>query len=268
MSYAGGGIAWRLPLAFQILFAIAVVIIVFGVPESPRWLCRHGRQDEARKALACVYGVPEDDPFVQSEMQAIFSALEIEDREEKSQSPLSIFQKDEVRTRRRIFLAWLAQFMNQVGGINLVVYYSPVVLVTNVGMQPKTAQIIGGCINMMFMFGSLLPTFMLDRMGRRATMMWGSTGLGISMMLISALLSQGDPTTTIGKNYSSAAVAFFFTYMLIFGATVNCVPWVYVPEILPLKARTRGTAIGISSNWLWNFVIVSQVISFALFTEH
>lgn len=44
--------------------------------------------------------------------------------------------------------------------------------------------------------------------------------------------------------------------MLFFGATVNCVPWVYVPEILPLETRAKGTAIGISSNWLWNFVIV------------
>lgn len=38
--------------------------------------------------------------------------------------------------------------------------------------------------------------------------------------------------------------------------SVNCVPWVYVPEILPLDARTRGTAIGVSSNWLWNFTVV------------
>ncbi|KAH0408089.1 putative MFS sugar transporter, partial [Aureobasidium melanogenum] len=55
---------------------------------------------------------------------------------------------------------------------------------------------------------------------------------------------------------SSASVAFFFTYMLIFGASANCIPWVYVPEILPLHARAKGTAIGISSNWLWNFVVV------------
>ena len=45
--------------------------------------------------------------------------------------------------------------------------------------------------------------------------------------------------------------------MLCFGASVNCIPWVYVPEILPLHARSRGTAFGISSNWLWNFVVVT-----------
>lgn len=44
--------------------------------------------------------------------------------------------------------------------------------------------------------------------------------------------------------------------MLIFGATANCIPWVYVPEILPLHVRAKGTAVGISSNWIWNFVVV------------
>ena len=45
-------------------------------------------------------------------------------------------------------------------------------------------------------------------------------------------------------------------YMLFFGMTANCIPWVYVPEIVPLHARSKGTAIGISSNWLWNFFVV------------
>jgi hypothetical protein len=45
-------------------------------------------------------------------------------------------------------------------------------------------------------------------------------------------------------------------YMLSFGATMNCIPWVYVPEILPLRVRAKGTAVGISANWLWNFFVV------------
>jgi MFS family permease len=107
---------------------------------------------------------------------------------------------------------------------------------------------------MMFMFGSIIPSFYLDRMGRRKTMMAGCAGLSLCMLMISALLSRGDMPN--GHTYSSGAVAFFFLYMLIFGMSVNCVPWVYVPEILPLDARTRGTAVGISSNWLWNFTVV------------
>jgi MFS family permease len=78
-------------------------------------------------------------------------------------------------------------------------------------------------------------------MGRRLTMMWGTAGLAICIMMIS-ILSFGD------KNTSSAAIAFFFIYLLIFGGTINVVPWVYGPEILPLEARARGTTISISAH--------------------
>ena len=74
----------------------------------------------------------------------------------------------------------------------------------------------------MFIVGSLGPALALDRMGRKKTMLYGCIGLGICMMMASILLSFGK------KNTSSAAVAFFFIYMIIFGGSINCVPWVYV----------------------------------------
>lgn len=132
--------------------------------------------------------------------------------------------------------------------------YITAVLRNNVGMSAQLSQILGGCIQIMFMLGSLLPAFMLDRMGRRKTMMIGSFGLGVCMLMVAALLSQVNEPN--GKAYASASVTFFFLYMLIHGMSINSVPWVYVPEILPLEARTKGTAIGVSSNWLWNFTVV------------
>lgn len=257
MSYVGGPIAWRLPIAFQIVFALGVIVLVFALPESPRWLFNHGDEKEAMTVLCAVYDKEPTDPYIIQERTSILRALELERSAEQKASVWSMFKKDDVRTRYRVLLAWGMQFMNQVGGINLVVYYIPSVLVQNVGMEAQLAQILGGCINLMFVIGSLLPTFALDRMGRRKTMMWGSFGLGVSMLMISALLSQaGDGTTAREQAFGSASVAFFFVYMLVFGGSVNCVPWVYVSEILPLKARTRGAAIGVSSNWLWNFTIV------------
>jgi len=71
----------------------------------------------------------------------------------------------------------------------------------------------------MFPIGNLLPALALDRIGRRWTMIWGCAGLSICMMFLAALLSTGE------KAPASAAVAFFFLYMLIFGGTINVVPW-------------------------------------------
>ncbi|KAM0326523.1 hypothetical protein ACHAQA_006392 [Verticillium albo-atrum] len=256
MGFVGGAIAWRLPIALQAIFAVGVVILVFALPESPRWLFNHGREAEAIQVLCDVYDKEPTDEFIVAERNAILRAIELES---SSQSNKYLFRKDNVRTRYRVFLAWLIQFMNQVSGINMVVYYIPSVLEQNVGMSVRMSQIIGGCIQMMFMFGSILPSLALDRMGRRKTMMWGCGGLGLSMLCISALLSQAGTTgekSERERTFASASVAFFFIYQLIFGMSVNCVPWVYVPELLPLEARTKGSAIGISSNWLWNFTVV------------
>jgi hypothetical protein len=217
MSFVGGSIAWRLPVAMQALFAIGVIALVFALPESPRWLYNHGREHEAIQVLCDVYDKQPEDEVIAAEAAAIRHAVATESEMDKSF--WAAFRNDEMKTGYRVFLAWLAQFMNQMCGINLVVYYIPTVLRTNVGMERGLSQILGGCIQMMFMFGSLLPTFALDSMGRRKTLGWGCAGLGFSMLMVAALLSQADGgETTRGTNFASASVAFFFLYMLIFGA--------------------------------------------------
>ncbi|KAH0382679.1 putative MFS sugar transporter, partial [Aureobasidium melanogenum] len=274
IAYAGGPIAWRLPIACQIIFAFVrlhnsmlaasadrkqvVIFMVFGVPESPRYLYKEGRNEEALQVLCDVYDGAPDDPKIAREQKDILDALALE-RLHGEYKWSQIFKRDDVQTGRRVLLAYGMQFMNQIGGINLVVYYVPTALQTNVHLSHNLSLLIGGFVQCCFFIGSLVPTFFLDRMGRRRPMMWGSFGLAISMMLIAVLLS-----FTTARGYSeqleyatsSASVTFFFTYMLFFGASANCIPWVYVPEILPLHARAKGTAIGISSNWLWNFVVV------------
>ncbi|KAL2852721.1 hypothetical protein BJX68DRAFT_254490 [Aspergillus pseudodeflectus] len=248
MSFAPGSIAWRLPIAFQVLFIIVVTILVVGLPESPRWLCRKGRNGEAVQVLCDFYDRPSNDPKVVNDAEGIFRALELENlRGEYKWSQL--FKKDEIQTGRRVLLAYGLQFINQMGGVNIIV----VILEVNVGLDPKTSLLLGGVIQVMFVIGSFYPTFYSDRLGRKKPMMWGSFGLFICMMMISILLSFKG--THQEKTAGCASVAFFFLFMLIFGASTNCVPWVYGPELLPMHVRTKGNAIGISANWLWNFFV-------------
>ncbi|THC91260.1 hypothetical protein EYZ11_009279 [Aspergillus tanneri] len=272
MSFVGGQIAWRLPIACQMIFAFVVIVLVFGLPESPRYCYKEGRNDQALQILSDVYGRPKDDPKILAEQAEILEALAVETKHGEYKWRYSavlvlrcylllvadrirnILKRDEVSTGHRVLLAYGMQFMNQVGGINLIVYFIPTVLSNNVGLSKNLSLIIGGCVQIMFVVGSLFPTFFVDRVGRRTPMIWGSFGLGICMMMVAILLSFKG--TDKEHATASASIAFFFIYMLIFGASVNCIPWCYVPEILPLHARAKGTAVGISSNWIWNFFVV------------
>ncbi|CBF83380.1 hypothetical protein AN3115.2 [Aspergillus nidulans FGSC A4] len=225
MSFAPGSVAWRLPIAAQLVFIIIVAILVAG---------------------------PENDPKVVDDAEGIFRATELDSlRGEYKWS--QVLKKDEIQTGRRVLLAYGLQFINQMGGVNIIVSYVTTVLQYNVGLDPKTSLLLGGVIQVMFVIGSFYPTFYSDRLGRKKPMMWGSFGLFICMMMISILLSfKGTPQE---KPAGAASVAFFFLFMLIYGASTNCVPWVYGPELLPMHVRTKGNAIGISANWLWNFFV-------------
>jgi MFS family permease len=113
-----GPASWRAPIAIQLIFAIAVVFIVWGLPESPRWLAKRGRMDEALEVICAINDLPADDPYVVSEMESIRQVLALE-KHEGAQSWTSVFKKDVLQTRKRVGLAWFGLFMNQLSGINL-----------------------------------------------------------------------------------------------------------------------------------------------------
>jgi len=112
LSFVGGPIAWRLPIACQTLFALSVAVLVFGLPETPRYLVAKGRPDEAVAVMAKVWNVPETDADVINEKDEIVRAIILEEADPFRWA--TIFKKDQMQTGWRIFLACLVLFMNQV----------------------------------------------------------------------------------------------------------------------------------------------------------
>ncbi|KAL5333791.1 MFS sugar transporter [Aspergillus crustosus] len=252
LSFIGGPLSWRLPIAGQIVPALAISMIVFGVPESPRWLVKRGRVDEATKVLSYAFDLPEDDSYVVTERDAMVQAVALE--EEKPFRWTQALKPDALKTGHRLGLACLVLFMNQWAGINIIVFYAPTILEQNVGLEHTIALAVAGCVQFAFVIGSLVPALGLDKFGRRKPMMFGSLGMAISMMMVAILLSFKG-TDKEGPT-SKAAIAFLITFMIFFGTSLNAIPWCYSAEILPLHVRAEGTALAVMNNWIWVFTIV------------
>lgn len=124
LSFVRGPVSWRLPIAVQMHFALVVVFLIAVLPESPRWLYAKGREGEAIEVLCAVCDKESADEVVVTEGNAICIAIEMEAHYER-RSFINLFKRDTLQTGRRVILAWVIQFMNQAGGINLIVYYAP-----------------------------------------------------------------------------------------------------------------------------------------------
>ena len=116
-SFVDSQAAFRAPIGIQLVFAVIVVFIVFGLPESPRWLAKRGREKEAEDVLCNVFDLEPSDPYIQGEMEAIRAAIAVE-KSSGASGIGSLFKADILQTRRRVILAWFGLFMNQWSGVS------------------------------------------------------------------------------------------------------------------------------------------------------
>lgn len=138
MSHTTGSVAWRFPLAFSCFFAVAVVCSLPFWPESPRWLVKEGRIEDAREVLAALDDVSLDDPGVARDIKEIQESLEIMGKGKFR----DIFRNGPGRFANRAFIAAAAQCFQQMCGINALAFYQTTIFETYLGLAPNTARIL------------------------------------------------------------------------------------------------------------------------------
>jgi hypothetical protein len=204
-----GSKAWRIPVAMQAIFIIPIIVLVFIIPESPRWLASHGRAEESLAVLGRLQGKPITHQDVLLQHQEIQDAV-AQEVAIGSGKWSDLLKGDKIKSRRRVLIACSIQFFQQAGGINAIIFYAGnfFALVSDKG------SLLAGGLFTWFFIASFIPWFLIDSAGRRKLLLVCISGMAIAFAVESALVWK--TSTTGNKAAGGAAIAVLFVYMGLF----------------------------------------------------
>ncbi|KAF2654680.1 hypothetical protein K491DRAFT_461987 [Lophiostoma macrostomum CBS 122681] len=251
-SYVGDvNAAWRVPIAFQIVFAVIAFIVLQFLPESPRWLILTGRENEALQVLSAINDEDIDGPEIRDEFLQIKDAILVMSQGSTS----SLRSNTEKRNMHRAALAYFVQVFQQMSGINLALQYLSIMFFTQFGYSDWLARLLGACCSTEYFLASFITVVGIDRFwGRRSLMMFGAAGMSGCMVLLAVLLYLWQVHGISAGRI--AGTVFLFGFCTFFAIGWQGMAWLYQVEIVPLRIRGPANALSTSGNWLFNFVVV------------
>jgi len=158
----------------------------------------------------------------------------------------------------RTMIGICLQFFQQLTGINAIFYYSSTVFVL-IGADPMVGTAITGAVNVASTF---IAVATMDRVGRRALLLYGAAGMAIRLALVGILVLTQDPSTN--SSAGNAIIAFICLFIVNFAYSWGPIAWIIPAEIFPINVRAKGIALSTMSNWLANFAIAKSVPNLVL----
>lgn len=235
---------WRWMFGSEAIPATMLFLLMFAVPESPRWLVKRGLEDNARNIMSRVDGQEHAD----AEMPLIKeSLLQKQESIRELLSPVML---------PLLLIGIILAILQQITGINVVLYYAPEIF-KDIGFSVNAAlmqTVIVGVVNVLF---TVVAIWFVDKFGRKPLLIYGSVGMGISLLVLG--------TGFFLEQTGIWALIFVLVYIACFALSLGPVTWVILSEIFPTKIR--GRAMGVATVILWGACyLVSQ--TFPVMNDH
>lgn len=244
-SFTDTEASWRWMFGIGIIPAILLSVGMLFLPESPRWLVKRKLLEQAYHTLRQLRRTHN----VSSEIDDIQNSLRV-----RQASFREIFS---VNIRPVLFLGAMLGLIQQVTGINTIIYYAPTIFQL-AGFQNASSSILAtvgiGVVNVL---ATIFAVFMLDKLGRRPLLLTGLTGMGISLLGLSLAFYSNIGSTMLPW----IAMCCTFTYIICFAFSLGAILWLMVSEIFPLEIRATAMGIAVFSCWFWNFVVSSTFLT-------
>ncbi|OGT37871.1 MAG: hypothetical protein A3F12_03525 [Gammaproteobacteria bacterium RIFCSPHIGHO2_12_FULL_38_14] len=237
--------SWRFMFAIGLIPAVLLCIGMIFLPESPRWLVKQKRSLEAKKTLRYLRRSNENQ--IDQEINDIEKSLTFKEA--------SLFEVFSPWIRPVLFLGIMMGFLQQVTGINTIIYYAPTIFQL-AGFHDASSSILATAgIGIVNVLATIFAVCYLDKIGRRMLLLVGLVGMCISLIVLSFAFKWQSTYLSIIAMLST------FTYVICFAFSLGTMLWLLVSEIFPLEVRGAAMSIAIFSGWFWNFIVSSTFLS-------
>jgi sugar porter (SP) family MFS transporter len=236
---------WRLMFLLAVIPGATLVIGMWRMPCSPRWLAMAGHEDAARADLQKIRGTQN----VGAELTEMKASL----RTAKGASLRDLLAPN---VRRALVIGIGLALLQQITGVNTVIYYAPLIF-KMAGIAGASASILAtvglGCVNVLF---TLFSIFLVDRLGRRPLLLISLAGMVLGLAVLAITLRHAK-----GGSASAGPIVGLVAYIASFAIGLGPVFWLLISEIYPM--RVRGTAMSLASvaNWGANFAVALVFLS-------
>ncbi|MBK7175232.1 MAG: D-xylose transporter XylE [Bacteroidales bacterium] len=222
---------WRWMFFSETIPGVIFLILLFFVPESPRWLVMQNKEEKANRILSKING----EKLAREVMEEIRTSV-------NAVGSSKLFSYGFLVVIIGILLSIFQQFV----GINVVLYYAPEIF-KNLGNNTDASllqTIIVGIINLTF---TVVAIFTVDRYGRKPLMIIGAIGMAVSMIALGFFFFL--------EKVGFAALIFMLTYVASFAVSWGPVTWVLLSEIFPNRIRGRAMAVAVAAQWISNYLV-------------
>jgi hypothetical protein len=253
-------VAWRFPLALQLLFAWILFFGMFFLPFSPRWLATRHRDDDCVAALCRLRRLPAEDPTLRAEFLEIKAAVmfdeEVNEELRKGGGRLGSWSAMLTRNMfKRVMIGVWIMIFQQFTGINAVLYYAPQ-LFESFGFSSTTETLLAtgvtGILDVIFTIPAVL---WLDKWGRKAFLIVGALSMFVCHCIVAGVDGAFENDWDTHRAGGWCSVVFIWFFACSFAYSWGPVAWVLTQELFPASLRSRGVSIVSSTNWMFNFVI-------------
>ncbi len=232
---------WRWMFGVMAVPSAIFLLMLFTVPETPRWLMANGQEQKGRETIAKLTTSQEEADFQIAEIDASLSAAE-------NAPKVPFFTKGHFKV---IMLAFMIAMFNQMSGINAILYYAPEVM-RRAGASDDAAFQMSIAVGFMNLVATMTALTVIDKIGRKKLMIIGSIGYVISLGFLSALMFYYEKA--VGKFDSTSSILVLVGLLVFIAAHAfgqGSVIWVFISEIFPNRIRGRGQSFGSLTHWVF-----------------